>query len=743
MLVLAALYPLILWGMIDAFANANNNIHQWLPKNFEETKTYDAFCEVFGTDDFVLASWDGCTLEDPRLEQFASEVVPPAGSQSEAEETKWFQKVWTGPRVLETLTNDPFNLSWNEAVRRLEGSLVGRDHETTCALITLSAAGDAKRTKALAALQKIARRCQIDPDTLRLGGDATINAAIDIESQRAIQQWIVLSWIVALTVAWFCLRSIKLMAMLFIVSGYASALGTAMISYTGNTMNLVLVVMPVLLYVLTLSAAVHLCNYYRDGIRESGLDGAPARAVRAGWAPCALSAITTAMGLISLYVSEIIPVKLFGLYSAMGIILGVGILFLLLPAALEKWPLRTALLPQKESPQKESPQIESALRSDVILHRMSAWTIRRRRPLMVVCLVLLSIFAVGAAMVDTTISPGRFFAPGSKWVKDSNWLQDNLGPMIPIEVVVRFEESCPLDVLERLELVRDVESRLHDFDEIGGSISAATFGPAKSDLESSFRRGVAKVQLTRNKNDLETMGYLSDQGDHELWRISARVRAFSDIDHDRFLRKVKARIDAFLEKRSGAPDTVRAIYTGVVPLVYLAQRELLNGLFKSFCLAFVMIAVVMTVLLRSLRAGLLVMLPNVFPAVITFGAMGWTGTLVDVGAMMTASVALGIAVDDTLHFLTWFRRALRRGRSRHEAIGEAYRRCAPAMVQTTLIAGLGLLVFWLSSFQPVSQFGLLMFILLGAALIGDLVLLPAMLATRVGRLFERGMPDIL
>ena len=150
-----------------------------------------------------------------------------------------------------------------------------------------------------------------------------------------------------------------------------------------------------------------------------------------------------------------------------------------------------------------------------------------------------------------------------------------------------------------------------------------------------------------------------------------------------------------------------------------------------------MITVVMLVLLRNIFAGLLVMLPNLFPALVTFGTMGWTASLVDVGAMMTASVALGIAVDDTLHFLTWFRRALYRGQSRREAIIEAYRRCAPAMIQTTLIAGLGLLVFYLSSFQPVYQFGLLMFILLVAALVGDLVLLPAMLATRLGKCFER------
>jgi len=112
--------------------------------------------------------------------------------------------------------------------------------------------------------------------------------------------------------------------------------------------------------------------------------------------------------------------------------------------------------------------------------------------------------------------------------------------------------------------------------------------------------------------------------------------------------------------------------------------------------------------------------------------------VVDVGAMMTASIGLGIAVDDTLHFLTWYRRASNDGASRQEAIRTAYRRCAAAMLYTTLIAGLALFVFFFSSFQPVSQFGLLLFMLLVAALVGDLLLLPALLATPLGAFFQRG-----
>jgi predicted RND superfamily exporter protein len=104
--------------------------------------------------------------------------------------------------------------------------------------------------------------------------------------------------------------------------------------------------------------------------------------------------------------------------------------------------------------------------------------------------------------------------------------------------------------------------------------------------------------------------------------------------------------------------------------------------------------------------------------------------------MMTASIGLGIAVDDTLHMLTWFRHAIRDGKDSSAAILFSFQRCAPAMTHTTLIAGLGLFVFYFSDFQPVSQFGLLMFVLLAAALVGDLILLPALLVTPLGRFFH-------
>ncbi len=130
---------------------------------------------------------------------------------------------------------------------------------------------------------------------------------------------------------------------------------------------------------------------------------------------------------------------------------------------------------------------------------------------------------------------------------------------------------------------------------------------------------------------------------------------------------------------------IQVTYTGVVPIVYKAQRTLLHSLIDSIGWAFVMIAAVMMILLRTkrtqmlnVRGGMVSMIPNVFPVILVFGAIGhmsrWN-VVVDIGTMMTASVAMGVAVDDTIHFLTWFRRGIREGLERHDAIRNAYCAC--------------------------------------------------------------------
>jgi predicted RND superfamily exporter protein len=162
-----------------------------------------------------------------------------------------------------------------------------------------------------------------------------------------------------------------------------------------------------------------------------------------------------------------------------------------------------------------------------------------------------------------------------------------------------------------------------------------------------------------------------------------------------------------------------------------------ESLIKSFALAFVLIALVMMMMVRHPVSGLITMLPNVQPVIVVFGLISWVGVPVDIGTMVTASVALGIAVDGTLHLLTWFRDGLRMGLSRERAISLALAHCGPAMWQTSAAIGLGMLMLAFADLLLISRFGWLMAALIAAALVGDIIFLPALLAGGLGTLMER------
>jgi len=161
--------------------------------------------------------------------------------------------------------------------------------------------------------------------------------------------------------------------------------------------------------------------------------------------------------------------------------------------------------------------------------------------------------------------------------------------------------------------------------------------------------------------------------------------------------------------------------------------------------SFVTITPLVMLVSRSVLGGAVAMLPNVLPVLVIFGSMGWLGIKIDIGSMMAASIALGVAVDDTIHYITWFRKDLNRLRDRRAAIRTAYRHCAPPTIQAAMISGLSLSVFVLSTFTPTQRMGWLMLTILTAGMIAELAMLPSLLAGPLGRTFpirpQRRKPD--
>ena len=312
---------------------------------------------------------------------------------------------------------------------------------------------------------------------------------------------------------------------------------------------------------------------------------------------------------------------------------------------------------------------------------------------------------------------------------------------MPIEVVVKIRRDADLSLLERFQLIETVRLGVQRVEGIDATISAATFAPplptrSGAGWRQATRRAVFEKKLSGNLQPFIDTGYVKEDGSEQLWRVSARVRATENHDYGVLLAELQNRIDPILAHYQKKIPAISAMYCGGVPLVHKAQHQLMDDLIHSFLVAFGIIALIMTLVLRSVRAGLVSMIPNVFPALVVFGMMGWAGFEIEVGSMLTATAALGIAVDDTLHFIAAFGRSIRAGQSRRDAILSAYHRCGAAMIQTSLICGLGLLVFTFSPFAPIARFGWLMGAMLGTALVGDLIILPAVLIGPIGRLFE-------
>ncbi len=733
-LVLAAvgLVPLG-YSALQALDSNSNDASQWVPVGLPEAERYRWFLDHFPSDEVAVVSWEGCHLFEPKLDRFAERLrslVGPTG-------TPLFSRVVTGTEVWGDLVGGSTNLRPEEARDRLAGVLIGPDGQTTCCLAWVAQPDTPNRHAAVEGIYETARQhCQLTREQLHLGGPTVDAVVIDIEAERSLYQLAGAASMVALFLAWLCLRELRAVAIVFAVALYSEVAAVALVFFGGTQMNSVLIMMPSLVYIMGISAGVHLVNYYRDAGRQGPPGQALRRALRRAWTPSFLSSLTTAIGLGSLAVSRVIPVRDFGGYSAVGVLLMLGLLFLLGGSLFQVWPAG----PQRAGSNPWRPRSGWWLVRPVL--RLA---VRHQCLVLVVALSLVPAMAWGLVDLRTSVKLQSLFAPQSRILQDYRWLEEHLGPLVPFEVILHVPKQSQLSLAERIELVENVRQVVDQLEPVEGTLAVSSFlppEPESSSVRGAFRHRLWQQQIQRRWEelvDLEFLGTSVDsQGrDEELWRVSGRIAALTPIDYGQYLGVLDQVVQPVLDRY--AEHEVGVEYTGAVPTIYVAQRELLNDLIVSFLAAFGLILVVLILALRSISTGVLAMLPNLLPTLVVFGLMGWLGWPIDIGTMMTASIGLGVAVDDTLHYLMAFRTAVRAGKSREAAVFQAARRCSLAMMQTTLICGLGLLPFTLSEFLPTARFAWLVLALLVVALVGDLLLLPALLVSPLGKRISSGL----
>lgn len=479
-------------------------------------------------------------------------------------------------------------------------------------------------------------------------------------------------------------------------------------------------VLPSLLLVIGVSDGLHLMvrdqEEHRAGATRSE---ALSIAVRSLAVACFLTSFTTAAGFASLAASSTMILVRFGLIIAAGVLIA--------------YVLTLGVLPQLLS---FAPPPSSRGNSGQYFGRFALWCghLGLRRPRTTVAIGLLAaagLAAVGFLRVDVNVRLTELYKSDHPVPTLQRLVDEHLGGVLPFNIVVSLPQPGghrDPDILARLAKLQD------RIDEYAGVASTRSVVDLVKALHRTLsEEGSGALPTTR---DLLAQEWLfAEMGSEEL-PIDRFVA--EDGKHLRILLRAKdvggkhalglsEEIERLGEEIFG---DIEGASIGISGDAYIASKNLttlIRDLFTSLTLASVVIFLVLLITFRSLRIALVGIVPNALPLLAILGFMGIVGMDLDVTNVVIFSIALGLAVDDTIHMLSRFREEQAMGGATREVIERTLRGTGQAIVLTTVVLGSGMVTLMFSDFVATARFGGLTALTLGVALLADLIFLPALL----------------
>ena len=446
--------------------------------------------------------------------------------------------------------------------------------------------------------------------------------------------------------------------------------------------------------------------------------------------PVFLASLTTALGFLSMNFSEVPPYRHLGTFVAFGI----GTSFIL---SVTFFPALLSLLPIR--PGKERRFRGPSMR------RLADTALRHRTALFWGWLVF--VVAMVAAIPRNELNDvlAHFFDDSVEFRQDTDFMDERLSGNTLLEYSLeapaeggvtdpRFlaEVSDFADWYREQPAVRNVSVVTDTFRQLNQSMHGddpdAYRIPASQELAAQYLL-LYELSLPQGLN-------LNNQIDRSrsATRVSVSARTLSSSE----LLDVNARAEAWLKEN--APHVAGVNSTGPSALfAYIGQRNI-HAMLVGTVVVLVAISAILLFALRSLRLGLISIVPNLIPAALGFGVWGLTVGQVGLSLSVVVAMTVGIVVDDTVHFLSKYRRARREyGQDPEDAVRYAFDTAGRALITTTIVLVAGFLIFAFSPFVPTAQVGVLTAMIIGFALVADLSLLPALL-TAVDRSSERSTP---
>ena len=490
----------------------------------------------------------------------------------------------------------------------------------------------------------------------------------------------------------------------------------------GKSLDVMSTLLPTILFVVGMSDAIHILNRYIEELR-SGKE--KKEAIKTTFKEVGLAtfftSITTSVGFITLVSVPIKPMQDFGIYSAIGVLLAFTIAITFLPATLSLLKKPTIITKQTKQ-----------LFWNKVLSKSFIYVIRNQGKIAIGYFIVMIISVIGILQLQVDYKLLEDLSEDNPLQQDFRFFENSYSGIRPFEMAISTKDSSSIFTFEVMQQMDKVEKYLYKNYEAGfilspvsiiKSLNKATHGGSSSffKIPSNKKKHQKLLNKLKRFNVENKISNLVNK-DKSIARFTGKM----DDVGSKSVKEKNIQFEQFFQSEIDT-NLIEYKLTGTALLVDKNNEFLATNMIIGLAIAFILIALLIGVIFKSIKMALLSIIPNVVPLAFIGGLMGFVGTNINMSTSIIFTIAFGIAVDDTIHFLSKYKIESDKGKSLIYSLKRTYLSTGKAIVITTLILCGGFISLIFSDFKSTFLIGTYVGLILFAAVITDLLLLPVLL----------------
>lgn len=578
-------------------------------------------------------------------------------------------------------------------------------------------AGEAE--KAVKKIKEIVNRYETPDFQIAMAGEPMIMDVYNKYTAKDTGKLTVLSSLVIIIFAFICLRRVSGVFLPLIIAqlGLVSVFGA--MALLGYPQTLFSAAIPSFMLIIGTMDVIHVLEiFYPEYEKTSSKREALEKAMSHSGLVITLTSLTTAIGLLSLMICLLEVVSEYGIATAIGVILALFYTLTALPATI-------ALLKLKAKPSSQ----KNKFWKDKILTFFANFSINNSWKIIGIATILFVISLSLISNMKMTHNLLDYMPDKEKTPSDVKFIDQNLGGSVPLEIILDTGEINGVknpDFLSKMEIFTEIIGE----QPLAGKIFSLLY-PIKEMNQAMHNNDTDFYRLPDDKNTISQLCLLFEGKSDDLWkmvdpgyqktRITVNISWVDLVSIQKFKKEVeKTIINVF-------GDGVDFQITGVMALLSEAVPQALHGMIKSYLWAGMIITILMILLLRNIKLGIVSMAPNFLPIMIVLATMILAKTPMDLTALVIGVIAIGIVVDDSMHFLYNFKKYFNISGDASIAIHKTFLTTGRAIFTTSVVLSMGFLVLITANLQNNIRFGVYTSAIVIIALLADFLLTPAIL----------------